>query len=78
MLGRKVDQSLQIGDGAVDEDSLGIMTGRMCWKDGIRSCSENEDIVWDRVAGGCLDGLVAGVDLGDARVEVVVEGTLFE
>lgn len=78
MLGREVDQSLQIGDGAVDEDPLGIVAGRVCWKDGVRSCGENEDVVWDGVAGGCLDGLVAGVDLGDACVEVVVEGTFFE
>lgn len=75
---RELKQALQVGDGPVDKDPVGIVAGDVRGKDGIRACGEHQDVVRDLLAGGCLDQFVVRVDLCDTRVEVVIEGAIFE
>lgn len=75
---REFEQALQVGDGSVDKDPVGIVAGGGRWKDGIGASGEHQDVVRDFLAGGRLDQFVIRVDLCDARVEVVIEGAIFE
>lgn len=78
MLRREVDETLQIGDGTVDKDAVGIVAGGMCGKNSIGTCGEYENVVGEGLAGGCLNGLGDWGDLGDSGAEMVVEGALLE
>jgi hypothetical protein len=69
-----VDESLQIFDGAVDEDTRGVMAGCVPWEKGIRASCQDEDIIWDCLPRGAGDKFVLGVDFGDFCVEVVIQG----
>lgn len=69
----ELDQTLQVLDGSVNENALGIVAGGMCRKNGIGASGKNKDIVGYYVVCRGLDCFVLGEDVGDSGAEVVVE-----
>lgn len=69
---------LEVGDGAVDEDTFGVVAGGMPREDGIASCGEDEDVVGDFFTGGAGDGFGGRVDGCYEGVEVVGEGPIWD
>ncbi len=65
---------MQVFDGTVDKDTCGVVAGCVSREKGIRASRKDEDIVWNCLARGAGDEFVLGMDLGDLRIEVVVEG----
>jgi hypothetical protein len=48
VFGCEFNEVLEILDRAVYENSLGIVAGGVCWKDGIRASCKDENIIGDR------------------------------
>lgn len=68
---RKGNQSLEVIDGAVDKDALGVMAWRVARKDSIGAGGEDEDVVRDDKARGGGDGFGGGLDGSNESGEVV-------
>lgn len=69
---RVIDQFLQVFNGAVHEDTFGVVTRRVFWDQGIGAGGKDEDIVGDYFAGGAGDEFFVRVEGGYFGVEVVV------
>lgn len=68
---RKSNQPLEVVDGAVHKNALGVVAWRVAGEDGIGAGGEDEDVVRDGKARGGGDGFGGGVDGGDEGGEVV-------